>query len=128
MKCRTGAVQRIISSTALGSRSGSRLEEPELVRVLGQRAQPAGHRGGRRVVTGGGDDDVVAHLLEVGHGRVVDGAVGDERGEVIGGMRLAVGRQLGEVPVEVRDDLDHLLGRQRRRVAGRGPRRRTSPG
>ena len=78
----------------VGHQVGVALEEPELVGVLGQRAQPAGHRRGRGVVAGGGDDDVVAHLLEVGHGRVVDGAVGDERGEVIGGMGLAVGGQL----------------------------------
>ena len=65
-------------------------------------------------MAGRGDDHVVAHLLEVGDWCVVDAAVGDERREVVGGMRLALGGQLAEVAVEVHDHVDHLLGRQHR--------------
>ncbi len=84
-------------------------EERQLVRVLREEAHPLGYRGGRRVVAGGGHDQVVPHRLQVRHGRPVDEAVGDARGEVVGRVRPAVRAQGGEVLEEVPQDRQDVL-------------------
>ena len=66
---------------------GLLLQQLELVRVLHQGEQPAGDGVRRGVVTGGGDDHVVAEHVHVGQRLAVDLGVGDHRREVLGRMR-----------------------------------------
>ena len=61
-------------------------------------------------MSGGGDDDVVAELLEGRHRLAADLAVGDQAGEVVGGLGHPILGQLGEVAEELHDHRPHLLG------------------
>ena len=56
---------------------------------------------------GRGDDQVEAHDVHIGQGRPVELGVGDDRGQVLGGMRPPVGGEAGEVVDEVEHDVEH---------------------
>ena len=109
VKCRTGVTQRIISSTALSISVGSGLEPAELFGVFGECLETAGDCAGRGVVACGGDDHVVAHELEVGQRVVVDGAIRDQRCEVLGGLVPALGGEFAEVAEVVLDRGDQAF-------------------
>ena len=99
----------------------------QLVGVLDQRVQPAGHRRRRRVVAGRGDDHVVRDRLHHAERLAVDRGVGDRRRQVVGRVGPALLGELREVDEEVVDDGDEVL---QLRARGRAPRRRrrTAPG
>ena len=61
-------------------------------------------------MTGAGHDDVVRHGVHVRQRLAVDGAVGDRRGEVAGGVLPPGGRQRGEVGEEVHEHREQILG------------------
>ena len=75
----------------------------QLVGVAEQCFEAAGQAERRGVVPGGGDDDVVPEPLEIAERGVVDAPVGDDGGEVAGGVRLPVGGEGVEVLLELAD-------------------------
>ena len=103
MKCCTGVTQRMISSTAVFSRSGLLLQLLQLIRIFDQRAQSAGDRGACRVVAGGRDDDVVGGGFDRAERTAVDLAVGDHGRKILAGMGAAFFGHLVEVAEEVGD-------------------------
>ncbi len=107
---------------------GTFLQQRELIGELHQREQAAGDRVRRGVVTGGGDDHVVAEHVEVG--QRARRRARRWRSPTPGPRSARARRSFGELREVVHEVHEHAEQRLRPRPCARcrGPRRRRAPG